>query len=50
VLDLVEDLAAIDLQARRLSPTVVRRMIGLSGAAARFADRLAGRRGGRHDD
>jgi DNA-binding transcriptional regulator GbsR (MarR family) len=49
VLDLVEDLAAIDLQARRLSPTLVRRMIGLSGSAARFVDRLAGRRGGGHD-
>lgn len=48
VLDLVEDLAAIDLQARRLSPNVVRRMIGLSGSAARFVDRLARRRGGRH--
>jgi DNA-binding transcriptional regulator GbsR (MarR family) len=49
VLDLVEDLAAIDLQARGLSPTVVRQVIGLSGRAARFADRLGGRWGGRRD-
>jgi DNA-binding transcriptional regulator GbsR (MarR family) len=50
VLDLVEDIAAIDLQARRISPTVMRGLIGLSGRAARFMDRLGGRKGGRHDD
>jgi DNA-binding transcriptional regulator GbsR (MarR family) len=51
VLDLVEDLAAIDLQARRLSPNVMRSVIGLTGRAARFMDRTLGtRRRGRHDD
>jgi DNA-binding transcriptional regulator GbsR (MarR family) len=51
VLDLVEDIAAIDLQARRLSPAVLRGLVGLSGRAARFMDRtLGGHKGGRHDD
>ena len=36
---LVEDLAAIDVQARRLSPRALRRLIGLGGRAARFMDR-----------
>lgn len=48
VLELVEDLAAIDVQARRLSPQFLRQMVGLSGRAARFMDRtFGGRRGGR---
>ena len=48
VLDLVEDLAAIDTQARRLSPRFMRQVVGLSGRAARFMDRaFGGRRGGR---
>ncbi|TXL80338.1 hypothetical protein FHP25_04710 [Vineibacter terrae] len=46
VLDLAEDLAAIDAQARRLSPQVLRRMVGLSGRAARFMDRAFGPRRG----
>src|SRR5262249_12622082 len=44
VLDLVEDLAAIDTQARRLSPQFMRQMVGLSGRAARFMDRAFGGR------
>ena len=36
---LVEDLAAIDLQARRLSPRRMRQMIGLGGRAARVLNR-----------
>lgn len=44
VLDLAEDLAAIDTQARRLSPQFLRQMVGLSGRAARFMDRTFGGR------
>lgn len=41
---LVEDLAAIDLQARRLSPRRMRQMIGIGGRAARVLNRaLPGR-------
>ena len=41
---LAEDLSAIDLQARRLSPRMVRQMIGLGGRAARVLNRaLPGR-------
>jgi len=48
VLDLAEDLASIDAQARRLSPRFMRQMVGLSGRAARFMDRaFGGRRSGR---
>ena len=36
---LVEDLAAIDLQARRLSPKRMRQMIGIGGRAARVLNR-----------
>ncbi|HJQ58955.1 MAG TPA: hypothetical protein VJ890_18770 [Vineibacter sp.] len=47
VLELAEDLAAIDAQTRRLSPRLLRQMVGLSGRAARFMDRTFGaRRGG----
>jgi DNA-binding transcriptional regulator GbsR (MarR family) len=45
LLQLGEDLAAIDLQARRLSPQALRRVVGLGGRAARFMDRALGRRG-----
>jgi DNA-binding transcriptional regulator GbsR (MarR family) len=44
LLELAEDLAAIDMQARRLSPRALRQMIGLGGRAARFLDRTLGRR------
>lgn len=36
---LVEDLAAIDMQARRLSPQVLRRLVGLGGRVGRLIDR-----------
>jgi DNA-binding transcriptional regulator GbsR (MarR family) len=50
LLMLAEDLAAIDVQAQRLSPAALRRMIGLGGRAARFMDRALGQgSGGRHD-
>jgi len=39
VLALVEDLAAIDAQAQRLSPRLLRGLVGISGRAARLADR-----------
>jgi len=44
LLALAEDLAAIDTQARRLSPRALRQMIGIGGRAARFMDRTFGRR------
>lgn len=43
LLALVEDIAAIDTQARRLSPKALRRMVGVGGRAARFIDRTFGR-------
>jgi hypothetical protein len=45
LLALAEDLAAIDMQARRLSPQTLRRMVGFGGRAARFIDRTLGKRG-----
>jgi DNA-binding transcriptional regulator GbsR (MarR family) len=39
MLALAEDLAAIDAQAQRLSPRLLRGLVGISGRAARFADR-----------
>jgi DNA-binding transcriptional regulator GbsR (MarR family) len=42
---LVEDLAAIDMQARRLSPQMLRQMIGVGGIAARVIGRTFGDRG-----
>jgi DNA-binding transcriptional regulator GbsR (MarR family) len=42
LLDLVEDMAAIDAGARRLSPEAMRRMVGLGGRAARLANRVFG--------
>jgi hypothetical protein len=39
LLTLVEDLAALDGQARRLSPRLLRGIVGMSGRAARLADR-----------
>lgn len=47
LLALVEDLAALDGQARHLSPHTLRRMIGIGGRAARFLDRTFGE--GRND-
>jgi DNA-binding transcriptional regulator GbsR (MarR family) len=44
LLDLAEDLAAISVQAQRVSPTTLRRMVGLGGLAARFIDRTLGRK------
>jgi len=45
---LLEDVAAIDAQAQRLSPAALRRLVGAGGAAARFFDRaLGGSKGGR---
>jgi len=39
LLALAEDLAAINMQARRLSPRALRHMVGFGGRAARFIDR-----------
>jgi DNA-binding transcriptional regulator GbsR (MarR family) len=39
---LVEDLAAIDIQARRLSPRALRRLVGLGGRVGRLIDRTLG--------
>jgi DNA-binding transcriptional regulator GbsR (MarR family) len=44
LLELVEDLAAIDVQARRLSPRTLRQLVRFGGRAARFLDRSPGRR------
>ena len=42
---LVDDVAAIDAGARRLSPATVRRLVGLGGRASRLVDRaLQGRK------
>ena len=46
LLRLVEDIAAINRQAERLSPAAMRHMVGLGGMAARLLDRaLVGRTG-----
>lgn len=45
LLELVEDLAAIDAGTKRLSPRTLRRAIGIGGRAARFFGR-AGNKGG----
>jgi DNA-binding transcriptional regulator GbsR (MarR family) len=39
MLDLVEDLAALELQSRRLSSTSLMRLVSLGGRAARLLDR-----------
>jgi DNA-binding transcriptional regulator GbsR (MarR family) len=44
LVDLVEDLAAINSQAQRLSPTTLRQAIGLGALASRFIDRTLGRK------
>jgi hypothetical protein len=44
LLDLVEDLAAIDAGTRRLPPAALRRLVGMGGRAARMADRVFGGR------
>lgn len=36
LLDLVEDIAAIDMQARRLSPAALRALLGVGGRISRF--------------
>lgn len=41
--ELVEDIAAIDAGAQRLSPGTLRRVIGVSGKAARLMNRTLGR-------
>lgn len=45
--DLVDDIAAIDAQAQRLSPASLRKLLGAGGAAARLFGRAFGP-GGRH--
>ncbi|HMK67151.1 MAG TPA: hypothetical protein VK433_01290 [Stellaceae bacterium] len=45
LLELAEDLTAIDGQARRLSPQALRQMLRLGGRAARLVERTLGRRG-----
>ena len=47
LITLVEDIAAIDAQARRLSPQALRHLVGLGGRAARFIDRAVGGGGGK---
>jgi DNA-binding transcriptional regulator GbsR (MarR family) len=47
LLQLAEDLSALNAQAQRLSPAALRRMVGLGGMAARFLERTLGRRNGR---
>ena len=44
LLRLVEDLAAISRQAQRLSPAMVRQMVGFGGLAVRLLDRTLSRR------
>jgi len=44
--DLVEDIAAIDAGARRLSPDTLRKLMGVGGRAARLVDRAFGERRG----
>ena len=39
-----DTVAAVDLQARRVSPQFLRQLIGVSGRAARFFDRALGGR------
>jgi DNA-binding transcriptional regulator GbsR (MarR family) len=39
LLDLVEDIAAIDAQARRLSPATLRSLLGVGGRISRFMGR-----------
>ena len=46
LLTLAEDLAAIDAQASRVSPRLLKSLVGLSGRAARFAGRTLGRQKG----
>lgn len=41
--DLVEDIAAIDAGARRLSPDTLRKLMGVGGRAARLVDRAFGK-------
>lgn len=47
MIELVEDLAAIDAQAKRLSPQIVRGLVGILGRAARIMDRALGPKGRR---
>ncbi len=49
LLTLVEDLAALDGQARRLPPALLRGIVGMSGRAARLVDRAFGSRKGAGD-
>jgi hypothetical protein len=44
--DLVDDVAAIDAQAQRLSPAMLRRLLGAGGTAARLFGRAFGSGGG----
>lgn len=44
--DLVDDIAAIDAQAQRLSPATLRRLLGAGGTAARLFGRAFGSGGG----
>lgn len=44
LLALVEDLAAIDMQTRRLPPRALRQLVGIGGRAARLFGRTRGRK------
>lgn len=47
LMELVEDIAAIDAGAQRLGPGTLRRIVGVGGRAARLLDRTLGGRGKR---
>jgi len=47
MLSLVEDLAAIDMQSKSISPTLIKGVLSLSGRAARFLEQTTGPRGGK---
>lgn len=47
LIDLIDDIAAIDAGTRRLSPHVMRRLIGFGGRAARFAGGAGSKRRGK---
>jgi Predicted transcriptional regulators len=41
LLGLIEDIAALDLQARRLSPRTLSRVLSIGGSLTRFIDRIS---------
>lgn len=45
MLALVEDLAAIDMHSKKISPALIKDFLSLSGRAARFLEQATGQRG-----